>query len=163
MRQAWRRILRASDSAARLPLQRSLTNRSLELPEDQLAAGFVLIFAGPTLAAERVLARLVRCLPGRQEQLAGDRGVDHRCKYVAIPLDRLLPNQRPSPRRRWQSPAAGGPILAEQYVEGVFPLPRQLLGDGTRFLPKVAGDSVIGAEGPPKEGLSPCYQNVTGG
>src|ERR1700734_1428381 len=41
--------------------------------------------------------------------------------------------------------AAGGPILAEQYVEDVFPLPRQLVGDGTLFLLKVAGDSMMNA------------------
>jgi repressor LexA len=41
--------------------------------------------------------------------------------------------------------AAGGPILAEQYVEDVFPLPRQLVGEGTLFLLKVAGDSMINA------------------
>ncbi|GAB7190674.1 transcriptional repressor LexA [Kineococcus sp. NUM-3379] len=41
--------------------------------------------------------------------------------------------------------AAGGPILAEQVVEDVFPLPRQLVGDGSLFLLKVAGDSMVGA------------------
>jgi repressor LexA len=41
--------------------------------------------------------------------------------------------------------AAGGPILAEQAVEDVFPLPRQLVGEGTLFLLKVAGDSMIDA------------------
>ena len=41
--------------------------------------------------------------------------------------------------------AAGGPILAEQVVEDVFPLPRQLVGDGELFLLKVAGDSMIEA------------------
>ena len=41
--------------------------------------------------------------------------------------------------------AAGGPILAEQDVEDVFPLPRQLVGEGTLFLLKVAGDSMINA------------------
>jgi repressor LexA len=41
--------------------------------------------------------------------------------------------------------AAGGPILAEQAVEDVFPLPRQLVGAGTLFLLKVAGDSMIEA------------------
>ena len=41
--------------------------------------------------------------------------------------------------------AAGGPILAEQVVEDVFPLPRQLVGDGDLFLLKVAGDSMIEA------------------
>lgn len=41
--------------------------------------------------------------------------------------------------------AAGGPILAEQAVEEVFPLPRQVVGDGTLFLLKVRGDSMIDA------------------
>jgi repressor LexA len=41
--------------------------------------------------------------------------------------------------------AAGGPILAEQLVEDVFPLPRQLVGDGELFLLKVAGDSMVDA------------------
>lgn len=41
--------------------------------------------------------------------------------------------------------AAGGPILAEQAVEDIFPLPRQLVGDGQLFLLKVVGDSMIDA------------------
>jgi repressor LexA len=41
--------------------------------------------------------------------------------------------------------AAGGPILAEQAVEDVFPLPRQLVGDGELFLLKVVGDSMVDA------------------
>jgi repressor LexA len=41
--------------------------------------------------------------------------------------------------------AAGGPILAEEHVEEVFPLPRTLVGDGTLFLLEVAGDSMIDA------------------
>ncbi len=41
--------------------------------------------------------------------------------------------------------AAGGPILAEQAVEDVFPLPRQLVGDGALFLLKVVGESMIDA------------------
>jgi repressor LexA len=41
--------------------------------------------------------------------------------------------------------AAGGPILAEQVVEDVFPLPRQLVGDGDLFLLRVAGDSMVDA------------------
>jgi repressor LexA len=41
--------------------------------------------------------------------------------------------------------AAGGPILAEEAVEDVFPLPRQIVGEGTLFLLKVAGDSMIEA------------------
>lgn len=41
--------------------------------------------------------------------------------------------------------AAGGPILAEQAVEDVFPLPRQLVGDGELFLLRVVGDSMVEA------------------
>jgi repressor LexA len=39
--------------------------------------------------------------------------------------------------------AAGGPILAEEAVEDIFTLPRQLVGEGTHFLLKVSGDSMI--------------------
>jgi repressor LexA len=41
--------------------------------------------------------------------------------------------------------AAGGPILAEQVIEDVFPLPKTLVGDGALFLLKVVGDSMIDA------------------
>ncbi|MGY1742593.1 MULTISPECIES: transcriptional repressor LexA [unclassified Blastococcus] len=41
--------------------------------------------------------------------------------------------------------AAGGPVLAEQAVEDVFPLPRELVGEGTLFMLKVTGDSMIEA------------------
>jgi repressor LexA len=41
--------------------------------------------------------------------------------------------------------AAGGPILAEQAVEDVFPLPRQIVGEGSLFLLRVVGDSMIDA------------------
>jgi len=38
--------------------------------------------------------------------------------------------------------AAGGPITAEQNVEDVFALPRQLVGQGDLFLLKVVGESM---------------------
>ncbi|MDV2978627.1 UNVERIFIED_CONTAM: transcriptional repressor LexA [Actinomycetes bacterium ARC8] len=41
--------------------------------------------------------------------------------------------------------AAGGPILAEQSVEDVFSLPRQLVGHGELFMLKVSGDSMVDA------------------
>jgi len=41
--------------------------------------------------------------------------------------------------------AAGGPILAEQEVEAVYPLPRDLVGDGELFMLKVVGESMIDA------------------
>ena len=39
--------------------------------------------------------------------------------------------------------AAGGPILAEQQVEDVYALPRQLVGDGELFVLRVVGDSMV--------------------
>lgn len=41
--------------------------------------------------------------------------------------------------------AAGGPILAEQNQEDVFPLPKELVGNGTLFMLKVVGESMIDA------------------
>jgi len=41
--------------------------------------------------------------------------------------------------------AAGGPILAEQAIEDVFPLPREIVGEGTLFLLQVKGDSMLDA------------------
>jgi repressor LexA len=41
--------------------------------------------------------------------------------------------------------AAGGPILAEQAIEDVFPLPRELVGEGNLFLLQVKGDSMLEA------------------
>lgn len=41
--------------------------------------------------------------------------------------------------------AAGGPILAEQHVENVLTLPRELVGEGTLFLLEVKGDSMVDA------------------
>lgn len=41
--------------------------------------------------------------------------------------------------------AAGGPILAEEAVEDIFPLPKQLVGDGELFMLNVVGDSMVDA------------------
>ncbi|MGH3827939.1 MAG: transcriptional repressor LexA [Pseudonocardiaceae bacterium] len=41
--------------------------------------------------------------------------------------------------------AAGGPVLAEQAVEDVFPLPKEIVGTGTLFLLRVVGDSMVEA------------------
>jgi len=41
--------------------------------------------------------------------------------------------------------AAGGPILAEERVEEIMPMPRSLVGDGTLFMLEVHGDSMIDA------------------
>jgi repressor LexA len=41
--------------------------------------------------------------------------------------------------------AAGGPILADEQVQEVMPLPKTLVGEGTLFLLEVKGDSMIDA------------------
>ena len=41
--------------------------------------------------------------------------------------------------------AAGVPITADQQVEEIFPLPRQLVGKGELFMLKVSGESMIDA------------------
>jgi repressor LexA len=38
--------------------------------------------------------------------------------------------------------AAGGPILAEQAIEDVYPLPKEIVGEGSTFLLRVVGDSM---------------------
>jgi repressor LexA len=75
----------------------------------------------------------VRPEPGREEEVAADiPGIDIPSQEaIYVPLVGRI--------------AAGGPILAEQSVEDVFPLPRQLVGEGTLFLLKMAGDSMINA------------------
>jgi repressor LexA len=41
--------------------------------------------------------------------------------------------------------AAGVPITADELVEDVFPLPKQIVGEGQLFLLKVVGDSMVDA------------------
>src|SRR6476469_7954018 len=41
--------------------------------------------------------------------------------------------------------AAGGPILAEETLDYVFPLPKQLVGEGTLCMLEVRGDSMVDA------------------
>lgn len=41
--------------------------------------------------------------------------------------------------------AAGGPILAEESIEAIYPLPKELVGNGELFMLEVIGDSMIDA------------------
>ncbi len=74
-------------------------------------------------------------LPG--DVAAADRAVDDAAERAAHPQPAYVPVLGRI--------AAGGPILAEQAVEDVFPLPRELVGTGTLFLLRVVGDSMIDA------------------
>jgi repressor LexA len=41
--------------------------------------------------------------------------------------------------------AAGAPIMAEEHVEDIYPMPADLVGDGNIFMLEVSGDSMIEA------------------
>lgn len=73
------------------------------------------------------------------------RAVDVRAPHDVD--DELSRAQRPTPAYvpMLGRIAAGGPILAEQAVEDVFPLPRELVGEGEVFMLQVKGDSMLDA------------------
>ncbi len=68
---------------------------------------------------------------------------------IRQPIDEDGPDQQRMPTPAYVPVvgriAAGGPILAEQAIEDVFPLPRDLVGEGTLFLLRVVGESMIDA------------------
>ncbi len=76
------------------------------------------------------------------------RGLDEAVRAVtSLPTTEDVENGRPVPTfvPVLGRIAAGGPILAEQAVEDVFPLPRELVGEGSLFLLKVVGESMVDA------------------
>jgi repressor LexA len=83
--------------------------------------------------AGRPRTAVVRSLAGPATRQHADKPGDDtaECELAHVPLAGRI--------------AAGGPILAEQLIEDVIPLPRQLVGDGNLIMLKVAGDSMIDA------------------
>jgi repressor LexA len=77
------------------------------------------------------------------------RAVGVRPAEDTAPDAALAPAEQPGPRPVLVPVvgriAAGGPVLAEQTIEDVFPLPREIVGEGTLFLLRVTGDSMIEA------------------
>jgi len=80
----------------------------------------------------------------------------NRPRAIGVLSPDVDPDQQPTaePEHRQPEPAyvpmvgriaAGGPVLAEQMVEDVFPLPKELVGEGNLFLLKVVGDSMVNA------------------
>ncbi|PWW23358.1 repressor LexA [Geodermatophilus normandii] len=74
-------------------------------------------------------------------RLPGDATAETAAPAAAAPDGTAAPTYVPLVGRI----AAGGPVLAEQAVEDVFPLPRELVGEGTLFMLRVAGDSMVDA------------------
>lgn len=74
---------------------------------------------------------VVLTLPVEADDMASEQGWDARPSAVAVPvLGRI---------------AAGGPILAQEHIEDVFALPKQIVGNGEVFMLEVKGDSMIDA------------------
>lgn len=71
------------------------------------------------------------------EAAAFESDTDDEARHAAMPTPTFVPVLGRI--------AAGGPILAEQAVEDVFPLPRELVGEGSLFLLRVVGDSMVDA------------------
>ena len=76
-------------------------------------------------------------LPGEMPAAVAERAEDEAAERAARPTPAYVPVIGRI--------AAGGPVLAEQAVEDVFPLPRELVGSGTLFMLKVVGDSMVDA------------------
>ena len=83
------------------------------------------VFIPELMAARRAIAS------------ADDAGYDQTGLGDAVPTPTMVPMVGRI--------AAGGPILAEERVEEIFPLPKTLVGDGTLFLLEVSGDSMVDA------------------
>src|SRR6195952_5469381 len=83
------------------------------------------VFIPELMAARRAIAS------------ADDAGYDQTGLGDAVPTPTMVP--------MLGRIAAGGPSLAEERIQGIFPLPKTLVGDGTLFLLQVTGDSMVGA------------------
>jgi repressor LexA len=98
-----------------------------------------------TLQAKGYLRRAAGCPRTVEVRLPGQ------------PQDPLNPGQATAGRRPAKTPkpatrvpvvgriAAGVPVPAEESADDIFPLPKELVGEGELFMLKVAGDSMIGA------------------
>ena len=69
--------------------------------------------------------------PGIEEHADGANGDAERLTVARVPLVGRI--------------AAGGPIFADQLIEDIIPLPRQLVGEGDLMMLEVVGDSMIDA------------------
>jgi repressor LexA len=92
------------------------------------------VFLPEVMAARRSLGAIA---PGTSDPATGESSYDETGAGDARPEAAYVPMVGRI--------AAGGPILAEETLEDVFPLPRQLVGDGTLFLLEVRGDSMVDA------------------
>ena len=57
--------------------------------------------------------------------------------------DRTIPGGAPLSAQETRPIAAGEPVLTHESLEEIFPVPRELIGDGMLFVLKVTGDSML--------------------
>ena len=92
------------------------------------------------LAVVNELAKLKKSLEAARGKLENMPGV-REANEVSVNVSAREPAYVPLVGRI----AAGIPILAVESVQDIFPLPRQVVGEGTHFLLEVVGDSMIEA------------------
>jgi repressor LexA len=100
------------------------------------------------LQAKGYLRRAAGCPRTVEVRLPGQPPTPLAPGPAAVRTPRRRPARSPKPAARVPLVgriAAGAPVPAEESAEEIFPLPKELVGEGELFMLKVAGDSMIGA------------------
>ena len=100
------------------------------------------------LQAKGYLRRAAGCPRTVEVRLPGQPPVPRAPGPAAAQAPRHRPARPPKPATRVPLVgriAAGVPVPAEESADDIFPLPKELVGEGELFMLKVAGDSMIGA------------------
>ncbi len=100
------------------------------------------------LQAKGYLRRAAGCPRTVEVRLPGQPPVPPAPGRPAARAPRRRPPRAPKPAVRVPIVgriAAGVPVPAEESADDIFPLPKELVGEGELFMLKVAGDSMIGA------------------
>ena len=100
------------------------------------------------LEAKGYLRRAAGCPRTVEVRLPGQPPVPPAPGPAAAQAPRHRPPRPPKPATRVPLVgriAAGVPVPAEESADDIFPLPKELVGEGELFMLKVAGDSMIGA------------------
>jgi repressor LexA len=100
------------------------------------------------LQAKGYLRRAAGCPRTVEVRLPGQPPVPPAPGPAAARAPRRRPARSPKPATRVPLVgriAAGVPVPAEESADDIFPLPKELVGEGELFMLKVAGDSMIGA------------------
>ena len=101
-----------------------------------------------TLQAKGYLRRAPGCSRTVEVRLPGQSPVPPPAGPAAAEAPHRRPARPPKPATRVPLVgriAAGVPVPAEESADDIFPLPKELVGEGELFMLKVAGDSMIGA------------------